>query len=60
MAFCPAEMEMTEYGFLYLLCGGVALGAVFPLNDPSVTPRTKMGKAFFGILAAVAPYLFRP
>ena len=59
MAFCPAEMEMTEYGFLYLLCGGGALGAVFPLNDPSVTPRTKMGKAFFGILAAVATYLFR-
>ena len=59
MAFSPAETEMVEYGYMYLLCGGVALGATLTLNDLSITPRTKGGKLLFGILAAVATFLFR-
>ncbi|MBE6579011.1 MAG: hypothetical protein E7651_04290 [Ruminococcaceae bacterium] len=59
MAFAPEEVEMTAYGYLYLLCGGIALGAVFPLNDPSSTPRTKGGKLMFGMLAAAFTFLFR-
>lgn len=59
MAFSPAEVEMTEYGYMYLLCGGIALGAVFPLNDLSITPRTKSGKVLLGMLAAVFTFLFR-
>lgn len=59
MAFAPEEVEMTAYGYLYLLCGGVALGAVFALNDPSASPRTNSGKLMFGILAAVFTFAFR-
>ncbi len=59
MAFSPAETEMTEYGYMYLLCGGIALGAVFPLNDLSITPKAKSGKVLFGMLAAVFTFLFR-
>lgn len=59
MAFAPDEVEITGYGYLYLLCGGVALGAVFGLNDPSVLPRTKNGKLILGVLAGVITLLFR-
>ena len=59
MAFAPDEVEITGYGFLYLLCGGVALGAVFGLNDPSVLPRTNYGKLIIGVLAGVFTLLFR-
>ena len=59
MAFAPEELEMTAYGFLYLLCGGVALGAVFSMNDPSATPRTNSGKFLFGAIAAVLTFAFR-
>ena len=59
MAFAPEEVEMTAYGFLYLLCGGVALGAVFSMNDPSATPRSNSGKFLFGAVAAVLTFAFR-
>lgn len=59
MAFAPDEVEMTAYGFLYLLCGGIALGAVFSMNDPSATPRTNSGKFLFGAIAAVLTFTFR-
>ncbi len=59
MAFAPDEVEMTGYGFLYLLCGGIALGAVFGLNDLSVLPRTNNGKLIIGILAGILTFLFR-
>ena len=59
MAFAPDEVEMTAYGFLYLLCGGVTLGAVFSMNDPSATPRTNSGKLLFGAIAAVLTFAFR-
>lgn len=59
MAFAPDEVEITEYGFMYLLCGGIALGAVFTLNDLSAIPRSKIGKLLFGSIAAVLTFVFR-
>lgn len=59
MAFAPDEVEITGYGFLYLLCGGVAMGAVFGLNDPSASPMTKNGKLIMGVLAGIFTLLFR-
>lgn len=59
MAFAPDQVEITGYGFLYLLCGGVAMGAVFGLNDLSVLPRTVSGKLIIGVLAGIFTLLFR-
>lgn len=59
MAFAPENAEMLNYSWLYLLSGGIALVAVFAMNDPATSPRTMGGKLLFGGIAGGLTVLFR-
>ncbi len=59
MAFAPEDAEMLNYGWLYLLSGGIALVAIFSLNDPATLPRTPAGKMLSGGIAGVLTFVFR-
>ncbi len=59
MAFAPEDAEMLNYAWLYLLSGGIALAAIFAMNDPATLPRTPNGKLLFGALAGGLTVLFR-
>ena len=59
MAFAPEDAEMLNYGWLYLLSGGISLVAVFSLNDPASMPRTAVGKMLSGGIAGILTFVFR-
>ncbi len=59
MAFAPEDAEMLNYGWLYLLSGGISLVAVFSLNDPAAMPRTAVGKMLSGGIAGILTFVFR-
>lgn len=59
MAFAPEDAEMLNYAWLYLLSGGIALVAVFAMNDPATLPRTTGGRMLFGGIAGALTVLFR-
>ena len=59
MAFAPEDAEMLNYGWLYLLSGGISLVAVFSLNDPATMPRTAVGKLLSGGIAGALTFVFR-
>lgn len=59
MTFAPEDAEMLNYAWLYLLSGGIALVAVFAMNDPATLPRTTGGRLLFGGIAGALTVFFR-